>query len=148
MRNPQQILCARIAAIGSGTDEWQRAGLFAALEQQQAIVVARLQVAERGGPPEQLLGLGQILRHALAQLVSLSQVEHRVGIALGHRGLPFADRRGEVSPGPGIDPGLGIGLRRSRKNRPASSGDGGDQDFAAHPKIPVLLRPALAFAGA
>ena len=86
----QQILRARIAPVGGVADIGQRGGMLAALEQQQAVIVARLHMALRRRLGIQHFGPRQILRHAPAQLIRLAQIELRIGIALVRQGLPFA----------------------------------------------------------
>ncbi len=89
-------------------------------------------MAQRGGPAEQFLGLGQILRHALAQLVGLAQVEHGIGIALGGGGLPFLDRGRIIAAAPGLHSGAGIGRGGGRENHPCGGGEDNQKMLAAH----------------
>ena len=107
----QQIFGARIAAPGGGLNIGHGLRMLAALEQQQSIVVAGLKVTLRGGQPEQLLGLGQVLRHAVAQLIGLAQIEFGVRVALGGGADPFADGGGVILAAPCIDAGLDVGQR-------------------------------------
>ena len=90
-----------------------------------------------GGLTEKLFSLGVVLRHALAQPVSLAKVEDRIAVALGGPGLPLLDRSGKIAAGPGVHPGLGIGLRGLAEAQSGSERQRGKQKVATHRKIPV-----------
>ena len=103
----------KVNMIGGGAEERQGLGPRAALEQEQAIVVRRQDMTLGGSAAKQLLGLGQILRYAFAQLVGLAHVELRIGIALGRRAEPLLDRSLMLSARPCIDARLDVGPRGS-----------------------------------
>ena len=63
----QQVLRARIAALGGGLDIGQRLFAAAVLEQQQAVVVGGLDMPLRRGARVERFGLLHILAHARAR---------------------------------------------------------------------------------
>jgi hypothetical protein len=105
----QEVLRARIAMSGGGLHIGHGAGVFAALEQQQAIVVRCLEVALGRRLAEQLFGAGKIRLDAATQLVGLRQVELCIGIALRGRALPFANGSCMIPARPCLDSRLDVG---------------------------------------
>ena len=91
MRDAQQILRARITALGRINDVGHRLFAAAVLEQQQPQIVRRLQMPLRCGLCVIDFGLARVLFHPATKTIGLAQVELRVGIALPSRSAPFGN---------------------------------------------------------
>jgi hypothetical protein len=130
MRDAQQILRARIAPPGCGSDIGH--GRFAptVLEQQQAVIVRCLDVPLRGGGGIKRLCLLLVSLHAAPQAIGLAEIELCIGIARLCRARPFAHRRGVIASRPGIDAALHISLCGRAEREQA-----GGQHTAAHAAI-------------
>ncbi len=113
MGNADQILRARIAAIGGGADIGHRLLAAAILEQQQTVIVRCLDMALRRGGSVERFGLARIGFDPAPEAIGLCHVELRIGIALRSRTRPFAHRSGIIARRPGFDSLLHIGQRRS-----------------------------------
>ncbi len=141
MGDSQQVLGAGIAAHRRGGDIGQGFLAGAALEQQQAIIVRRLHVALRRSLGIERFGLFDIGFDPAAKPVGLPHVELRVGITLCGGPGPLAHGPGKVSCGPGIDPGLDVGMGRHRGQARQRQHSGHPSCFCrmSHP-IPFALR--------
>ena len=105
-------LAARLTTRGGFLQPRQRLGPPARLIQRQGVIVAGQRITLQRGLVEPILRQLRIDRHAAPKLVGEAQVELRIGVAGEGGTAPLLNRAREVAPGPGVDPGLHICLRR------------------------------------
>ncbi len=145
VRDAEEVLRARFAAISGGADVGQGLRPLAALEQQQAVHVGSLDMAALRRLAEQVFGLAQVGLDAPAQLVGLAQVELRIGIALVGRSLPFAHRARIVPARPGVDAGLDVGEggsgRQKRRRRDRHRNPKAALHHDPFPAVAAEIRP-------
>src|SRR3546814_12601524 len=111
MRGAEDILRSRFAACGRMLDIGHGLLPAAGREQDEAQVVLGLQMALLCCAAIPGFGLAEIVRDAAAQLVRLTEVELRIGVAGDGERAPFGDGRRLVPelPGPGSRLQLGRG---------------------------------------
>ena len=93
--------CAR-GSIGGGGYVGKRLGSFAALKQQQAIIVRGMNVALCCSFAKQFLRLGEVCLDAPAEPEGLTEIELGIGVTLCRWTFPCGDSSRELAARPGI----------------------------------------------
>ncbi len=117
VRQAENILRARIAAIRCGADHRHRLVLLAFLKQHQPVIVGSLDMAKPGCLFIELARAGIISLDPAPKAIGLRQVEQRIGIASRRGALPFSNRAGKVARRPSVDPCFDIRQRRASEQR-------------------------------